>query len=118
MPDQLAAVQLLSAPEILERRRDSLRERRAVLLDALARTLPDWRVYPNRGGMTVWVEMPRPVSTQLCTAAFQRGVLLVAGPQFGVHAAFERYLRLPYTVGPEQIRHALDIVADAYRSLR
>ncbi|NCL77194.1 MocR-like transcription factor YczR [Rhodococcus sp. YH1] len=118
LPDQLAAAELLSAPDTLERRRESLRERRTILLDAVARALPEWRVYPNRGGMTLWAEMPRPVSTRLCTAAFERGVLLVAGPQFGVHAAFERHLRLPYTRSPEEIRSALDIVADAYHSLR
>lgn len=118
LPDQLAAAELLSAPDTLERRRESLRERRTVLLEAMVRILPEWQPFPNRGGMTVWAKMPRPVSTQLCTAAFERGVLLVAGPQFGVHAAFERHIRLPYTRSPEEIRSAIDIVADAYRSLR
>src|SRR5690606_32219462 len=64
--DQLATVHLLEhADEALARRREQLRVQRATLLDAIAEELPDWKVDPGAGGMSVWAQLPAPVSTAL-----------------------------------------------------
>ena len=44
-------------------------------------------------------------------------MLLAAGPRFGVDGAFERYLRLPYTVRRDRAETALDRLALAWRDL-
>ncbi|MBF6574231.1 MocR-like transcription factor YczR [Nocardia farcinica] len=116
--DQLATVHLLEHAEtILERRRAQLRSQRAALLDAIAEELPDWRVQPGAGGMSVWAQLPAPVSTALAATAPNHGVLLAAGPRFGVQGAFERFLRLPYTHGEPELRLAVKGIAAATAAL-
>ena len=44
-------------------------------------------------------------------------MLLAAGPRFGVDGAFERHLRLPYTVRRDQAETALDRLALAWHDL-
>ncbi|MFE3026641.1 MocR-like transcription factor YczR [Nocardia tengchongensis] len=116
--DQLATVHLLrNEDEILTTRRAQLRSRRAVLLETLAEELPDWRVTPGAGGMSLWAQLPTPVSTALAATAPNHGVLLAAGPRFGVQGAFERFIRLPYTHEEADIRLAVKSIAAAYQGL-
>ncbi|NKY56392.1 PLP-dependent aminotransferase family protein [Nocardia flavorosea] len=116
--DQLAAVHLLEhADPILARRRKLLRDQREALLTAMAEELPDWYVLPGVGGMSVWAQLPAPVSTALAATAPNHGVLLAAGPRFGVQGAFERFLRLPYTNPEPELRRAVTAIAAAYDGL-
>lgn len=116
--DQLATTYLLErADTILARRRDQLHSRRAALLDALAEELPDWRAVEGAGGMSLWVQLPAPVSTALAATAPNHGVLLAAGPRFGVQGAFERFLRLPFTHEESDLRLAVKSMAAAYSAL-
>ncbi|MEV0295733.1 PLP-dependent aminotransferase family protein [Nocardia sp. NPDC050710] len=116
--DQLATGYLLeNAETILDRRRDQLRSQRAALLEALAEELPDWRVSAGAGGMSLWAQLPAPVSTALAATAPNFGVLLAAGPRFGVQGAFERFLRLPFTHQESELRLAVKAIAAAYEAL-
>ena len=110
--DQLATGYLLeNADTILEQRRDQLRSRRAALREALAEELPDWQITPGRGGMSIWAQLPAPVSTALAATAPNHGVLLAAGPRFGVQGAFERFLRIPFTHTESDLRLAVKSIA-------
>lgn len=116
--DQLAAVHLLEAGDgPVEERREILRTQRAVLLDELAARLPDWVPTVGTGGMSLWLKMPAPVSTALAATAPSHGVVLAAGPRFGVEGAFERYIRLPYARPADELRRAVAGVAEAYDAL-
>lgn len=116
--DQLAATHLFEhADSILARRREQLGAQRAALLAALSTELPDWRVGPGVGGMSVWVQLPAPVSTSLAATAPNHGVLLAAGPRFGVQGSFERFLRIPYTHPEADLRRAVTAIASAYATL-
>lgn len=116
--DQLACVYLLErADVILDRRRGQLRAQRVALADALAEHLPDWHLYDAAGGMSLWAQLPAPVSTALAATAPNHGVLLAAGPRFGVQGAFERYLRLPFTHQEHDLRLAVKGIAAAYDAL-
>ncbi|QLY30771.1 PLP-dependent aminotransferase family protein [Nocardia huaxiensis] len=116
--DQLATVYLLqNETEILTTRRHQLRSRRAALLEAIAEELPEWRVSPGAGGMSLWAQLPAPVSTALAATAPNHGVLLAAGPRFGVQGAFERFIRLPFTHEEPDIRVAVKSIAAAYAAL-
>lgn len=113
--EQLAAAHLLSdVDELLERRREQLRDRRRALGAALERHLPDWEYTPGQGGMSLWARMPEPVSTALAAAAPSHGVLLAAGPRFGVQGAFEHFVRLPYTQDAAVLDDAVEAMAAAY----
>ncbi|MFX0579979.1 PLP-dependent aminotransferase family protein [Nocardia nepalensis] len=116
--DQLATIHLLEhADTILARRRDQLRSQRAALLTSLGDELPDWRAIVGDGGMSVWAQLPAPVSTALAATAPNHGVLLAAGPRFGVQGAFERFIRLPFTHPEPELRLAVKSIAAAYEAL-
>ncbi len=116
--DQLATAYLLAdAESILEDRREQLRRQRSVLLEALAEQLPDWRPITGSGGMSLWLQLPAPVSTALAATAPNYGVLLAAGPRFGVEGAFERFIRLPYARTEADLRVAVCGIAAAYDAL-
>lgn len=116
--DQLAAGFLLEdADAILETRRDQLRERRNVLESALAEHLPDWKYRRSTGGMSLWLQIPAPVSSALAATVPAFGAVLAAGPRFGVEGAFERFLRMPYTREPAELTAAVSATAAAYQAL-
>lgn len=116
--EQLATVPLIEGSElVLPQRREQLRRRRGALLEAVAEELPQWRCQVGSGGMALWFQLPAPMSTALAATAPYHGVLLAAGPRFGVEGAFERYVRLPYALDEESLRAGVRGVAAAYRAL-
>jgi DNA-binding transcriptional MocR family regulator len=69
------------------------------------------------GGLSLWTDLGAPVSSALVAAAARHGVLLAAGPRFGLDGAFERYVRLPYTLPEPQLDLAMERLAAAWLSL-
>lgn len=117
--EQLAAAWLLTerADDVLAERRDILRERRALLLDLLATHLPEWRPLPGGGGMSLWVQLPAPISSAVCASASRLGVELPPGPRFGVDGTLERFVRIPYVLPAEQLTEAIGLLSRAWRSV-
>ena len=79
--------------------------------------LPEWTVPHVTGGLTTWVGLGHPLSSQLTLAARGEGLLLAAGPRFGVDGAFERYLRLPFCYSADETDAAIAALARAWTSL-
>lgn len=116
--EQLIVARLLPVlPEILESRRTLLGAGRDRLVAGLAERFPDWQVPLVDGGITLWVNLGHPVSSQLSLAARAQGLLLPAGPRFGIDGAFERFLRVPFCYGPEETPRALEALGLAWESL-
>lgn len=116
--DQLACGELVARhDDVLTPRRDVLRRGRDALLAAVAEVLPEWRVDPPPGGLSMWLRMPEPVSTALAAVAPAHGVVVAAGPRFGVEGAFEHHVRLPFTESGDRLRTAVERLASAYRTL-
>lgn len=116
--EQLAAARLLAADEeVLPERREILRSRRALLLRLLAEHLPDWQPVPGKGGMSVWVRLPAPMSSALSAAASRMGLEIPPGPRFGVDGTLERFIRVPYTLPDAQLVEAIELLARAWRSV-
>jgi DNA-binding transcriptional MocR family regulator len=116
--EQLAAATLLDrAEELLPERREILRARRALLLRLLEEQLPDWRPDPSKGGMSLWVRLPAPMSTALSAAASRMGLEIPPGPRFGVDGTLERFIRVPYTLPDDQLTEAIGLLAQAWRSV-
>jgi DNA-binding transcriptional MocR family regulator len=106
--EQLAAAHLVRAlDEPLPARLTALRDSRAALLDLLAGHLPEWEVAYPSGGLSAWCRLSAPISTALTVIAPEFGIRLAAGPRFGVGGAFERYLRVPFTLPPEKLEVAV-----------
>jgi DNA-binding transcriptional MocR family regulator len=114
--EQLVLLDLLRhRDEILSERRSSIVASRDALVDAMRERLPQWRFRMPEGGLCLWTELPEPLSTPLCAAADQRGVVLAPGAQFAVEGGMERFLRLPFTGhAPDVVRDAVDRLALAW----
>lgn len=116
--EQLIVTNLLGQYDaILETRRRQLTAGHARLSELLAERLPEWRVPTPSGGLTAWVNLGAPVSSQLTLAARSEGLLLAAGPRFGIDGAFERFLRIPYSYPGDDLDRAVTALAAAWRSV-
>ncbi|MCU1481213.1 MAG: PLP-dependent aminotransferase family protein [Subtercola sp.] len=116
--EQLVAANLVpQTAALLPLRQAELRAGREALFDALAEALPEWQVPRVDGGLCAWVNLGRPASSQLVLAARTRGVLITAGPRFGIDGAFERFLRLPINLLPVETSRAVDALQLAWRDV-
>lgn len=116
--EQLIAARLLDGTdEVLAERREILRTRRAFLLDLLERRLPDWRPGNGIGGMSLWIQLPAPMSTALSASALRLGLDLPAGPRFGVDGTLERFIRVPYALPEDQLTEAVELLVRAWHSI-
>jgi DNA-binding transcriptional MocR family regulator len=115
--EQLAAAQLLEQLDVLvARRRVELARQCRALQAALAAHLPDWQAPTPEGGMVLWCRLPVPRSSEVVSSARQLGVLLNAGPRYGVDGAFESRLRIPFTRSPDQLAAAVGLIARAWHA--
>jgi DNA-binding transcriptional MocR family regulator len=116
--DQLVVLELMGEYDrILADRRAYLRAGRDHLTARLHERLPEWHVPEPMGGLTLWINLGSPVSSQLALAARNEGLVIAAGPRFGVEGVFERFLRVPYSHPPELIDRAVDALAAAWNGL-
>ncbi|HEY0258494.1 MAG TPA: PLP-dependent aminotransferase family protein [Lacisediminihabitans sp.] len=102
---------------ILELRRGQLRAGRDHLERVLTEAFPEWIVPRPAGGLTTWVNLGAPISSQLTLAARGEGLLLAAGPRFGIDGAFERFLRIPFSYSAEETDRAVAALSAAMASL-
>jgi DNA-binding transcriptional MocR family regulator len=112
--EQLVLAELLADPDavLISRRREAI-ERRDALATALSEHCPQWSFGVPDGGLALWCDLGRPVSSRLVVAAGQHGVRLAAGAHFAVHGSLENYLRLPYTLPVDRLRDAVRKLARA-----
>ncbi len=113
--DQLVVAELLPEYDaILESRRQLLRAGRDYLVARLRERLPEWEVPHVGGGLTAWVNLGIPVSSQLAIAARNEGLVIAAGPRFGIDGVFERFLRIPFSYSVEETDRAVDALAASW----
>jgi DNA-binding transcriptional MocR family regulator len=116
--DQLVVAELLrDFDPIIQTRRAALREGRDRLVSQLRERLPEWDVPVPQGGLTAWVNLGSPVSSSLALAARAQGLIIAAGPRFGVDGAFERFLRIPFSYSADETRRAVDALATAWATV-
>jgi len=99
----------------LTRLRRILRKRRDVMLDALAREMPEGTVFTRPdGGYQIWVELPYDIDTRdLLVDAARAGVLFAPGSQFLTDGGASRALRLTIAqAGEESIRRGVAALAE------
>jgi len=113
--EQLVVAELLADfDHVLEARAGHLRRGRDHLVTGLRSAFPSWQVPSPSGGLTTWVGLGAPVSSQLTLAARREGLLLAAGPVFGVDGAFERFLRVPFSYSAGETDRALAALRAAW----
>lgn len=107
--EQLVALHLLRGmDDVLRERLPRLRAQRDALAASLARHLPEWRWRVPPGGLSLWVDLGRPVASALARAALAQGVRIEGGSRFGADpGTHEHRLRIPYTLPPPQADEAV-----------
>jgi DNA-binding transcriptional MocR family regulator len=96
--EQLVSAELLADDRAMAAQRDRARAQRDALAAALRSQLPDVGFTLAAGGLSLWLELPAPDSSDLAAAARRRGVIVTPGPTFSPDGALERYLRLPFVL--------------------
>ena len=113
--DQLIVAALFERlDEVIAERRGQLSAGRDALERMLPAAFPEWTVPHVHGGLAVWVNIGAPVSSQLALASRSEGLLITAGPRFGVDGAFERFLRIPLTYSQAQFERAIEALQRAW----
>jgi len=113
--DQLVVAELVPGYEqLLAGRRAYLRQGRDHLAKRIRQQLPEWRMPHVEGGIVAWVGLGAPLSSQLALAAREEGLVIGAGPRFGLDGVFERFLRIPFGMPPDQIDRGVEALAAAW----
>lgn len=113
--EQLVAVRLLTGGgDSLAARREALTRQRDALRSALSTAVPTWRFGSPQGGLSLWCELEAPISSALALAAERHGVRIASGTRFGVGGAFERFVRIPYTLSEAVLAEVADRLSIAY----
>jgi DNA-binding transcriptional MocR family regulator len=116
--DQLIVAKLMEDYDaILDERRALLRKGREHLLGLLAQKLPEWSVPVPHGGLTAWANLGQAVSSQLAIAARNEGLVIAAGPRFGIDGAFERFIRIPFSYSFDELDRGVDALARAWAAV-
>ncbi len=104
-------------PAVVWFRRDLRVHDNPALVTALREQLPEWQFFVPGGGVTLWVELDGPISSALSRAAEDVGVRLAPGPRFGLDGTLERFLRLPFTLTPDDLIEAVRRIASVRHDL-
>lgn len=116
--DQLVVAELVPDYEqILAGRRAYLRQGRDHLAKRIRQQLPEWRMPHVEGGIVAWVNIGAPLSSQLALAARTEGLVIGAGPRFGLDGVFERFLRIPFGMPADQLDRGVDALAAAWNAV-
>lgn len=115
--EQLAVTVMLEKDRGTDERRALMRARCDRLIALLADALPHWRTSVPEGGLALWAELPRPDASALAAMTQSLGLRIAPGPRFAVDGAFERFVRLPFTLSEPDLQRAVERLAQADRSL-
>ena len=116
--EQAAALDVLGRyDELLDRRRELVRTRLDVLCQELRARLPEWSFPEPRGGLSVWVELPRGSADVLAQLALRRGVAIAPGRTAAPSEEFLGHLRLSAGPAPAFIREGVERLALAWEEL-
>lgn len=116
--EQLATGWLLEkADHLLPERRQMLAARRDMCSALMAEYFSQWRYAQPEGGLSFWVELPDMLSTLFAARAESVGIHLGTGTRFGLAGAFDRWLRLPFTLDDDALRIAFKTLQPVWNSL-
>lgn len=115
--DQILSARLLvRAEEVVARRRAALTARVDLLDELLGSLLPDWSYERPRGGLSLWVRLPRGDAGDFAQVALRHGVAVVPGGVFAADEGSGDHLRIPFVRQPAVLEAAVTRLAAAWRA--
>ena len=116
--EQLVLTRLLTGSDAdAGAQRARLRSHRDALAAALRDRLPDWRFRLPEGGLSLWVELPRPAAAALAAGAERQGLVITPGSVFAPEGGLASFVRLPYGRPPEELRAAVEVLRNVWATL-
>ncbi len=113
--EQLAVTELLTRrEEVLAERLPLLRSQRDLLRSAVTAAVPSWRVASPAGGLSLWIDLGRPLAHALSAAAAVRGVVINPGPSLTPDGGASSRVRLTFAPDAEAIMRAVPRLAAAW----
>lgn len=127
--EQLVLANLLEAERrgtgaVVAAHRERLREQRSALVDAVEELLPSWQFHRPGGGLALWCQLPPDApgagssGTALADEAERHGVIVAPGPTFAAEGGLDRFVRIPWTRPPHELRLAVERLAAAWEVVR
>jgi DNA-binding transcriptional MocR family regulator len=83
-----------------------LAERRDRCGELLREHFPEWTFHEAEGGLSYWIELPGMLATQLAARAEIWGLIWEPDAVWFI-GAFDRYLRMPFSLEPTELEQAL-----------
>ncbi|MFE6994846.1 PLP-dependent aminotransferase family protein [Microbacterium sp. NPDC057659] len=116
--EQCIAVELLDdLPELAAQVRTRLSAGREAIAAGIA-ALDGATMSHVPGGLSAWIDLGAPISTELSLAARSHGLILPPGPRFATGGVLERRMRIPITHDPETATEAMQRFARAWQDVR
>jgi DNA-binding transcriptional MocR family regulator len=104
-----------TANDVLARRQRQISERLQLVTTLLRTKCPDWTWSPPRGGLSIWVELPRGCSSsELAEAARHHGAAVSSGRVTSPGGKFDDHLRIPLGEDPPVLAEGIDRLAKAW----
>ena len=119
VPGQLIALDLIARAEELRRANSRIHQERLHLLQRLmAEHLPDWRVEPPRGGLSLWVALPLGSAEALARVAATHGVSIAGSAAFAASVSSDDHIRIPFTAPDDVLVEGIRRLGEAWREYR
>lgn len=104
--------------ELDENTRDALRANRDWLFEELRTQIPEWKIRKPSGGMSLWCNLPLPLSTKLSAQAKKSGLLLTPGSVFSVNSHdLEHWTRIPYALDRRELEQAIPTLINSWKNI-
>jgi DNA-binding transcriptional MocR family regulator len=87
------------------------------LATAVAELLPQWSYRLPTGGLALWCRLPSGSAATLAVAAEALGVIVSPGPVFAVEGGLDRFVRIPWTRPPDELREAVARLSRAWATV-
>lgn len=90
---------------------------RDVLAAAVRAECPQWTFWMPTGGLSLWCQLPEPMSTRIAVVAQNFGVRVVPGGSFAANGGLERWIRLPFVLPADTLVETVHRLAQAAASV-
>ena len=118
VPSQVIATGVLGQyDDVVAVRQPTLAARADLAIRRLADELPSWRPVVPAGGLSLWVELPRPCSPAFAHHALRYGVTVAPGTSAVVVGDGDRFVRLCFDRPESQIVEGIHRLAAAWSAL-
>lgn len=119
VPGQLIALDLIAHADELRRANSRVHQERLRLLQRLmSEHLPDWRVEPPRGGLSLWAALPAGSADALARIAAAHGVSIAGSAAFAASASSDDHIRIPFTATENVLEEGIRRLGAAWQEYR